>query len=105
MENARSKLVEELESVQNELARIDAQLQERGDYGFGKGDPAVYQWEFNLSLRDRYQKHLEQLEAALVRFDEGRYGICEDCGKTIEEERLEALPFTDVCIVCARKHA
>jgi RNA polymerase-binding protein DksA len=104
MENVRRKLVEELESVQRELARIEDQLQERGDYGFGKGDPAVYQWEFNLSLRDRYQKHLEQVQAALVRFDEGRFGICVDCGKPIEEERLEALPFTSVCIACARKH-
>ena len=103
MDDVRSRLMEELAKVQKELDRIEEQLQVRGEYGFGKGDPAVYQWELNLSLRDRYRKHREQIEGALVRIDGGEYGICAECGKPIEDERLEALPFTPFCIECARR--
>jgi hypothetical protein len=33
--------------------------------------------------------------------DEGTYGTCESCGKAIAKERLEAIPFTRFCVVCA----
>jgi len=103
MEHIKEKLLEDLREVEEELARIDKRLEVRGDYGFGKGDPSVYQWEFNLALRDRYRNHLSQIQVALTRFSEGTYGLCEECSQPIESERLEALPFTSLCIACARK--
>ena len=103
MEHIKDRLLAEQREVEAELERIEKRLQVRGDYGFGKGDPNVYQWEFNLALRERYRNHLEQIQSALKRFSEGRYGICESCGQPIEEERLDALPFISLCIVCARK--
>jgi RNA polymerase-binding protein DksA len=105
MDHVRVRLNEELQEVETELARIEEKLKVRGDYGFGKGDPAVYQWEFNLALKERYQQHLEDLQAALQRVDEGSYGVCVKCHKPIEDERLEALPFTSLCIECAKKAA
>ncbi len=39
--------------------------------------------------------------AALGRLDEGSYGICENCGATISEGRLEAMPEATHCIKCA----
>lgn len=43
-------------------------------------------------------EHLEDVDAALARIDDGTYGICEVCGKPIGEARLEALPTTRFCI-------
>jgi DnaK suppressor protein len=46
------------------------------------------------SLRDQ----LSEVEAALTKLDDGRYGACERCGEAIGEPRLEAMPATRYCI-------
>lgn len=48
---------------------------------------------------------LEQITAALNRIDNGSFGTCENCGATISEERLKAIPYTAHCVRCARGHA
>ena len=45
---------------------------------------------------------LAEIDQALVRADDGRYGRCTDCGETIAPARLEALPATPRCLPCAR---
>ena len=47
---------------------------------------------------------LEQVLAALHRLEEGRYGQCLDCGDTIDEGRLTALPAAPYCIACQAIH-
>ncbi len=44
---------------------------------------------------------LADVERALAKLDEGTYGICDRCGATISEERLEARPWTALCVACA----
>ena len=44
---------------------------------------------------------LHQVQAAILREARGEYGICADCGRTISEARLTALPWTDCCRECA----
>jgi DnaK suppressor protein len=46
---------------------------------------------------------LLQVDAALERIDNGVYGLCEQCHGAISEARLEALPYTPLCIRCAQK--
>lgn len=43
---------------------------------------------------------LDEIEAAIRRIDEGRYGLCIDCGKPIPSKRLEVLPFAQRCLSC-----
>lgn len=56
----------------------------------------------NVALAQNEQGLLEQVEAALGRVEQGTFGRCENCGQEIERERLEALPYTSLCIRCAR---
>jgi|WetSurMetagenome_2_1015567.scaffolds.fasta_scaffold1070592_1 RNA polymerase-binding protein DksA len=44
-----------------------------------------------------------QIEAAILRLDAGKFGICAHCGKNIEIERLEATPHVPYCIKCQKK--
>jgi RNA polymerase-binding transcription factor len=46
---------------------------------------------------------LADVERALAKFDEGTYGVCDRCGDTIAPERLEAIPWTALCVRCARE--
>jgi DnaK suppressor protein len=50
----------------------------------------------------------EQLDAmrrdvvrAIEKLDDGTYGICDRCGRLIPEERLEARPWSVLCVDCA----
>jgi DnaK suppressor protein len=54
-----------------------------------------------LSMLDREQRTLGEIEIALGRLRAGDYGICERCGHDIPMARLNALPWTRVCIGCA----
>ena len=56
-----------------------------------------------LKLKATDAKILQAIEEALERIDKGTYGICRDCGEPIAEARLNAIPWTRVCISCKEK--
>ena len=56
--------------------------------------------EISLLLTDRDRKKLQQVDDALHRLDLGEYGICEECGGEIAIGRLEAMPFSRLCVTC-----
>ena len=97
------RLLAERAEVTQELETLRSRLETKGDYELGEGDPMIYQWEFNLAMRDRAQQHLAEIEEALQQLDMGVYGLCEKCGKPIEPERLAVLSHTTVCSQCAQR--
>jgi DnaK suppressor protein len=56
-----------------------------------------------LSLLETEEQTLREIRAALARIDAGTFGECEECGRQIATERLEALPYARHCIACARQ--
>src|SRR6266849_6786904 len=48
--------------------------------------------EMALKLGDRESKMVADIDQALMRMDEGSYGVCVRCGRPIDKRRLEALP-------------
>jgi DnaK suppressor protein len=56
-----------------------------------------------LKLKQTDAKILQAIEEALERIQRGTYGVCRDCGEPIAEPRLNAIPWTRVCIVCKEK--
>jgi DnaK suppressor protein len=60
----------------------------------------VFEQERDLAMRERAGQHLEAVEAALIRLDDGSYGTCVRCGRAIAPERSEALPWAARCIEC-----
>jgi len=56
-----------------------------------------------LKLKQTDAKILQAIEEALFRMEKGTYGICRDCGEPIAAARLEAIPWTRVCISCKQK--
>jgi RNA polymerase-binding transcription factor DksA len=51
------------------------------------------------------QERLAEIDAAAARLADGRYGICESCGRPIPAARLEARPVARACIACAARSA
>lgn len=54
-------------------------------------------------LGNAARTEIEMIKQAIVRIDNGQYGICQVCGEPISKERLEALPYSNMCINCASK--
>ncbi|MFN2291866.1 MAG: TraR/DksA family transcriptional regulator [Anaerolineae bacterium] len=99
----KQRLQQELDETLVEIARLDERLEGKGDYGLGKGDPSIYEWEMCLALKQRAENKARSLEVALRKADEGDYGMCEICGNPIDPARLAILPHTKRCINCAQK--
>lgn len=51
---------------------------------------------------NRALEAIADVELALERLDDGRYGRCDACGAEIAFERLEVLPHTRHCVACPR---
>ncbi len=56
--------------------------------------------EISFILSDREREKLQAIQDALERIDDGTYGICESCESEIAPGRLEAMPFTRLCVSC-----
>jgi RNA polymerase-binding transcription factor DksA len=67
-----------------------------------EGATIAFERQQVVALLDAARRRLTDVEAALARRQEGRYGICESCGRPIAPERLAARPAARTCIQCAR---
>jgi DnaK suppressor protein len=60
-----------------------------------------FEQEFTLSLMQAEENTLELIEEAIERVEGGTFGKCVECGGVIPKLRLNAIPYTPVCIRCA----
>ncbi len=56
--------------------------------------------ELGLLLNDREREKLRNIDEALLRIEEGDYGVCEECGCDIPLGRLRVMPFAHYCVKC-----
>jgi RNA polymerase-binding transcription factor DksA len=62
-----------------------------------------FEQEFTLGLLQNEELLLKEIEAALKRLEQGDFGLCEECQRSIPRARLQALVYTRHCVDCARK--
>jgi RNA polymerase-binding transcription factor DksA len=62
-----------------------------------------FEREFTLTLMESKDRTLEQIEEALERMEGGIYGVCEKCDSKISKARLNAIPYTILCVKCASR--
>lgn len=54
-------------------------------------------------LDDLERAELVQIDAALTRIESGTFGACSDCGESISDKRLKAVPFAIICMNCVQE--
>jgi len=97
--------------LRNQLGELganpDEDSLETGDFDFGFADSAQSTAERGkvLALIDRLRGQLRDVERARHKIDDGTYGLCERCGQPISIERLEALPYSTLCMSCKQKES
>ena len=55
------------------------------------------------AIKEELNRKSAQIKKALARVKIGKYGICEDCGKMIDTDRLAVFPEATMCINCEKK--
>jgi RNA polymerase-binding protein DksA len=75
------------------------------EYGDKPDENAQEIGEYDTNLATDYllEKSLRDVENALKRIEEGTYGTCKYCGKSINPKRLQARPVASACIECKTK--
>jgi DnaK suppressor protein len=77
---------------------------QNGDGGGDTADAAFESGsdEMHSHLAELDSRELTQIDRALTRLKQGTYGLCEICQSKIPVGRLNALPYTTLCIECQR---
>jgi len=97
----------QLEAARDDLRRRLSRLSVHVEAGGGSGDfidgaHAMEQEDTATRGVEIVARELGQVERALQRCDEGRYGVCVDCDGRIAPVRLRALPEATRCLRCQR---
>jgi RNA polymerase-binding protein DksA len=99
----RDRLLKQSDELAAEAATL-AREREAGDTQFdeesGEGDTVNIERERDLLLSASARQVVEEIEEALVRIKRGTYGVCKYAGRKISLERLEAIPWANVCVDC-----
>jgi len=102
----RKRVVDAIENLHNENPGSLADETDEPtfqDNHLGDIATATFEREMASTLEDNSTHVLAEIDAALGRMEDGTYGVCERCGKPIDVERLEALPWATLCIEDKRK--
>lgn len=96
----RASLESEQQDLTRQIAELDVNSPAAPDFDENfadSGQVAAEQGE-NQTLSAHFRDQLAEVEAAMVRLDDGSYGRCEICQTEITAPRLEAMPATRFCI-------
>ena len=100
LESEHKRLSEELEQLKASARPAD---ERREGSPFGKREEEAtesFELEKRLALERGIQDRLAEVENALRKFENGTYGLCDNCGQPIDPARLEALPQANMCLSC-----
>jgi RNA polymerase-binding transcription factor DksA len=86
-----------------EIESLRSTLMEPPEPQLEEADPLLPEQNKNAALIEQIESHVADIERALQAAQEGRYGICEQCGGAIGAERLRILPETRLCVRCKRR--
>ena len=95
----RLKQTELLNSFKRDKAAGNAQPDD-GIQDLADKAASAYSEELNFSLSDTERSLLMLIDEAFNRLKDESYGVCTNCGVTIGEKRLQAVPWTPFCIDC-----
>ena len=98
LDNRRRELVAEVQGRMRDV-RNDGH-KDRDVLDQGESSEVDIQEDIELALIQMKSETLNKINEALARLEDGRYGLCFECGDEISEARLRALPFAVRCKDC-----
>ena len=106
-----NRLLEERNSVKESLEKlgretndsIDAYYSEISGYDNHPADMGteVFMQEQDRGMENKLKNTLREIEESFEDMENGKYGVCRDCSKAIDEERLDLIPYLKTCVECS----
>lgn len=106
LEEERERLEEQVadyERVLEEARMTESSSDRSPEPGNAEASSMKLEYAKELSIEQNTLDLLSKANRALERVEAGTYGLCEACGKAIPIERLEALPYSNLCVECAAR--
>ncbi len=103
LKEERARLGEQQEELEESVRRsIRDSSGDLSAYAFHMADLGTdaMEREQNMLLAASLSRTLEDIELALRKIAENRYGACDNCGNPIDPRRLDALPYARFCMTC-----
>jgi len=100
LESEQKRFLEELEQLKSSAHPLD---ERREGSPFGKREEEAtesFELEKRLALEKQLIDRLAEVEHTLHKFEDETYGLCDNCGKPIDPDRLDALPEANLCLSC-----
>ncbi|WP_379544796.1 MULTISPECIES: TraR/DksA family transcriptional regulator [Psychrobacter] len=101
LHTAKQNLLKLKDEYESRIDKIEDHIQNpQDDLNEHWEDQAISyrQNDMRKNLMSEARQSLIYVENALSRIENGTYGECEVCGESIEEQRLEALPYATLCM-------
>jgi DnaK suppressor protein len=104
----RAQDLQTLKEAEQETTLSGDQREVTGELSIVGQHPAdvadfTYQRELQATTRQLLERETEQVAAAMRARQTGHYGTCQECGRQIPAERLEARPSATLCVDCQRR--
>lgn len=106
LEAELARLQELVDDYEQELeeARLSESSSDRSpDPGNAEASSTKLEYAKELSIEQNTLDLLSKVKWALAKIEEGTYGLCESCGRSIPLARLDVLPYATLCVDCARR--
>jgi RNA polymerase-binding protein DksA len=101
----RSRLTGDVSQLADEALRAKEASSNQSNMPMHMADVGSenFEQEFTLTLLQKEEDMLGEIDRALARIAAGTFGQCEECSVEILRDRLKMLPYTRYCVDCARK--
>ncbi len=96
--NKKREVVQQIENLMVAQEDTPSGILDTGDQSLKNHETDV-----DLTLLEMNNRLLKEIEDALIKLPENRYGICEECGAEISAGRLKAMPFAKYCVTCKER--
>ena len=87
------------ESIKHDLNTSTDDLPDEADLAASEINQSL-----TFELRNRERVMISKINTALQKIKEGTFGLCQACEEPIEKRRLDARPFSTLCVACQEQH-
>lgn len=108
----KNRLLDMRAQLRGDVSRMVSSALSAGDDGVRQNRMPIhmaemagdhFEQELSLTLASSKDGTRQKIERALERIEDGTYGVCDGCGRKILQARLDAIPYADLCVLCARQ--
>ena len=96
-----AELIQRRDSLMERISRVKINMVQEHSADWSEQAQERQNDEVLEAIGNESRNELNQINHALERIENGEYSTCSECGDEISLERLQAVPYTNLCIGCA----